>query len=81
MLLIAWHLDLLDLGLVEFGVLDQKERLRRYRRHVYEAGAVNRSDNIIISLALRLVPSTYQVVDNLEPEAGIEDWGCPAKSL
>ncbi len=34
----------LDLGLVEFGVLNQKERLRRYRRHVYEAGAVNRSD-------------------------------------
>ncbi|MCP4754814.1 MAG: hypothetical protein GY866_28395, partial [Proteobacteria bacterium] len=34
----------LDFGLVEFGVLDEKERLRRYRRHVYEAGAVNRSD-------------------------------------
>ncbi len=35
---------LLDFGLAEFGVLDVKERLRRYRRHVYEAGAVNRSD-------------------------------------
>jgi REP element-mobilizing transposase RayT len=31
----------LDFGLVEFGVLDEKERLRRYRRHVYEAGAVS----------------------------------------
>ncbi len=34
----------LDFGLVEFGVLDAKERLKRFRRHVYEAGAVNRSD-------------------------------------
>ena len=32
----------LDLGLVEFGVLDAKERLRRYRRYVYECGAVPR---------------------------------------
>jgi putative transposase len=30
----------LDFGLVEFGVPDEKERLRRYRRYVYEAGAV-----------------------------------------
>ncbi len=34
----------LDFELVEFGVMDEKERLRRYRRYVYEAGAVNRSD-------------------------------------
>ncbi len=36
---------MLDFGLAEFGVLDAKEKLRRCRRHVYEAGAVNRSDN------------------------------------
>ncbi len=33
-----------DFGLVEFGVLSPDERLRRYRRFVYEAGAVNRPD-------------------------------------
>ena len=32
----------LDFGLKEFGVKSDKERLRRYRRYVYEAGAVNR---------------------------------------
>jgi REP element-mobilizing transposase RayT len=31
-------------GLKEFGVMDTAERLRRYRRYVYEAGALNRSD-------------------------------------
>jgi hypothetical protein len=33
----------LDFGLKEFGVLDAKERLRSYRRYVYEAGAIDRS--------------------------------------
>ena len=33
----------LDFGLKEFGVLDAKERLQRYRRYVYEAGALDRS--------------------------------------
>ncbi|GAB6095540.1 hypothetical protein JCM14469_17920 [Desulfatiferula olefinivorans] len=32
-----------DFGLVEFGHLDEAERFRRYRRHVYEAGALDRS--------------------------------------
>ena len=32
----------LDFGLVEFGELDAQERLRRYRRYVYEAGALGR---------------------------------------
>jgi REP element-mobilizing transposase RayT len=32
----------LDFGLQEFEVLDGKERLRGYRRYVYEAGAVDR---------------------------------------
>ena len=31
-------------SLKEFGVLDAKERLNRYRRYVYEAGALNRSE-------------------------------------
>jgi REP element-mobilizing transposase RayT len=34
----------LDFGLQEFGILDSKERLRGYRRYVYEAGAVDRSE-------------------------------------
>ena len=34
----------LDFGLKEFGVIASKERLRRYRRYVYEAGAIKRSD-------------------------------------
>jgi REP-associated tyrosine transposase len=34
----------LDLGLKEFGMLDAKERLRSYRRYVYEAGEVDRSE-------------------------------------
>ncbi len=33
----------LDFGLKEFGVLDPAERLTRYRRYVYEAGALDRS--------------------------------------
>jgi hypothetical protein len=34
----------LDFGLKEFGILDADERLKRYRRYVYEAGALDRSD-------------------------------------
>jgi REP element-mobilizing transposase RayT len=33
-----------DFGLVEFGEMDETERFRRYRRFVYEAGAMTRSD-------------------------------------
>jgi putative transposase len=35
-----------DFGLKEFNVKDKKERIRRYRRYVYEAGALNRSDKM-----------------------------------
>jgi hypothetical protein len=34
----------LDFGLKEFGVMDAEERLECYRRYVYEAGAVDRSE-------------------------------------
>jgi len=34
----------LDFGLKEFGVLDAAERLRSYRRYVYEAGGMKRAD-------------------------------------
>ena len=34
----------MDFGLKEFGVMDAKKRLIRYRRFVYEAGAIRRSD-------------------------------------
>jgi putative transposase len=34
----------LDFGLKEFGVADAKERLRGYRRYVYEAGSLDRPD-------------------------------------
>lgn len=35
----------MDFGLQEFGEMDNKERFRRYRRYVYEAGAVDRSED------------------------------------
>jgi REP element-mobilizing transposase RayT len=35
-----------DFGLIEFNVKSQKERVRWYRRYVYEAGALNRPDQI-----------------------------------
>jgi hypothetical protein len=34
----------LDFGLIEFGLIDAQERLKRYRRYVYEAGSLDRSD-------------------------------------
>jgi len=34
-----------DFGLVEFKVMDEGERLRRYRRYVYEAGALSKASN------------------------------------
>jgi putative transposase len=33
-----------DFGLKEFNVKSKKERIRRYRRYVYEAGALNKSE-------------------------------------
>jgi len=33
-----------DFGMKAFNVTDEKERIRRYRRYVYEAGALNRPD-------------------------------------
>jgi REP element-mobilizing transposase RayT len=35
-----------DFGLKEFNVKSKKERIRRYRRYVYEAGALERSDKM-----------------------------------
>ncbi|MDM8517810.1 hypothetical protein QUF76_16565 [Desulfobacterales bacterium HSG16] len=37
-----------DFGLAEFNVLDENERLRRYRRYVYEAGALKRPDKNLV---------------------------------
>lgn len=34
----------MDFGLAGFGDMDAKERFRRYRRYVYEAGAIKRTD-------------------------------------
>jgi len=33
-----------DFGMKAFNVTDEKEKIRRYRRYVYEAGALNRPD-------------------------------------
>ena len=33
-----------DFGLKEFNVKSEKERIRRYRRYIYEAGAINRPE-------------------------------------
>jgi len=35
-----------DFGLKEFSVKSKKERIRRYRRYVYEAGAIDRPDKM-----------------------------------
>jgi len=35
-----------DFGLKEFSIKNKKERIRRYRRYVYEAGALNRPDKM-----------------------------------
>ena len=35
-----------DFGFQEFNVKSPKERIRRYRRYVYEAGAINRPDKM-----------------------------------
>ena len=35
----------LDFGLKEFGVMNSKERLRHYRKYVYEAGALDRTNS------------------------------------
>jgi putative transposase len=35
-----------DFGLKEFNVKSEKERIRRFRRYVYEAGAIRRSDKM-----------------------------------
>jgi REP element-mobilizing transposase RayT len=35
-----------DFGLKEFNVKSEKERIRRYRRYVYEAGALSRPDKM-----------------------------------
>ncbi len=35
-----------DFGLIEFNVKSQKERIRRYRRYVYEAGAISRPEKM-----------------------------------
>ncbi|MGV7225206.1 MAG: transposase [Nitrospinales bacterium] len=39
-----------DFGLIQFNVKSTKERIRWYRRYVYEAGAVNRSDKGAVKL-------------------------------
>jgi len=36
-----------DFGLKEFNVKSPKERIRRYRRYVYEAGAISRPDKML----------------------------------
>jgi hypothetical protein len=35
-----------DFGLKEFNVKSKKERIRRYRRYIYEAGAIDRPDKM-----------------------------------
>ena len=35
-----------DFGLKQFNVKSEKERIRRYRRYVYEAAAIDRADKM-----------------------------------
>ena len=37
----------LDFGLKEFGIMDAEERLKQYRRYVYEAGALDRPEKMV----------------------------------
>lgn len=39
-----------DFGIKEFNVKSEKERIRRYRRYVYEAGAISRSDKMQVKV-------------------------------
>jgi putative transposase len=39
-----------DFGLKEFNVKSKNERIRRYRRYVYEAGAINRPDKMQVKV-------------------------------
>jgi hypothetical protein len=41
-----------DFGLKEFNVKSEKERIRRYRRYVYEAGAISRPDKMQLRSSL-----------------------------
>ncbi len=40
----------LDFGLVQFGYKSPKERLKHYRKYVYEAGALERPDGKQVKL-------------------------------
>ena len=40
------HLLSTDFGFKKFNIKSQKERIRRYRRYVYEAGAISRPDKM-----------------------------------
>jgi REP element-mobilizing transposase RayT len=42
----------LDLGLKEFGVADEKERFRRYRRFLYQAGAIDGGKGAVLDSKL-----------------------------
>ena len=55
----------LDFGLKEFGAMDAKERLRRYRRYIYEAGALRRSDG-------KSSTTIYEKVIKKERKAGFK---------
>jgi putative transposase len=45
----------LDFGLKEFGVMDAQQRLKQYRRYVYEAGAVDRPQKAARAVIDRMV--------------------------
>jgi REP element-mobilizing transposase RayT len=46
------HFLSLDFGLQEFGVPDEKERLRRYRRFLYETGAVDTGKGVALDAGI-----------------------------
>ncbi len=39
-----------DFGLKEFNVKNKKERIRRYRRYVYEAGSLNQPEKVSVKV-------------------------------
>jgi len=53
-----------DFGLKEFGVMDTKERLRRYRRYVYEAGALDRPNRNMAPVPSSGATGQAKVIDS-----------------
>jgi hypothetical protein len=53
-----------DFGLEDFGVLETAESLKRYRRYVYEVGAVDQSEKLVAPVPSSGATGQAAVIDN-----------------